>query len=126
MPHVVTEPCFNCKYTDCVVVCPCDCFHEGQSMLFIDPDPDLILTSNKSFAHASKIIPINLAIRTCRNVKYGAVLVPGMLAFHGMDLKKAKFSFKSFPDRKFPLLAKSACHQTESPGPTSGIETSSS
>lgn len=38
MPHVVTEPCFNCKYTDCVVVCPCDCFHEGQTMLFIDPD----------------------------------------------------------------------------------------
>jgi ferredoxin len=39
MPHVVTEPCFNCKYTDCVVVCPCDCFHEGETMLFIDPDP---------------------------------------------------------------------------------------
>lgn len=38
MPHVVTEPCFNCKYTDCVVVCPCDCFHEGETMLFIDPD----------------------------------------------------------------------------------------
>lgn len=39
MTHVVTEPCFNCKYTDCVVVCPCDCFHEGETMLFIDPDP---------------------------------------------------------------------------------------
>lgn len=39
MAYVVTEPCFNCKYTDCVVVCPCDCFHEGQTMLFIDPDP---------------------------------------------------------------------------------------
>lgn len=38
MTHVVAEPCFNCKYTDCVVVCPCDCFHEGESMLFIDPD----------------------------------------------------------------------------------------
>ncbi len=39
MAMVVTEPCFGCKYTDCVVVCPCDCFHEGESMLFIDPDP---------------------------------------------------------------------------------------
>ncbi len=37
MAYVVTEPCFNCKYTDCVVVCPCDCFHEGESMLFINP-----------------------------------------------------------------------------------------
>ena len=39
MPHVVTEPCFNCKYTECVTVCPCDCFHEGENMLFIDPEP---------------------------------------------------------------------------------------
>jgi ferredoxin len=38
MAYVVTEPCFGCKYTDCVVVCPCDCFHEGEQMLFIDPD----------------------------------------------------------------------------------------
>ena len=38
MTHVVTEPCFNCKYTDCVVVCPCDCFYEGETMLFIDPE----------------------------------------------------------------------------------------
>ncbi|MDG2359099.1 MAG: 4Fe-4S dicluster domain-containing protein [Planctomycetaceae bacterium] len=35
---VVTEPCFGCKYTDCVVVCPAECFHEGQSMVFIDPE----------------------------------------------------------------------------------------
>jgi ferredoxin len=38
MAFVVTEPCFGCKYTDCVVVCPSDCFHEGDQMLFIDPD----------------------------------------------------------------------------------------
>jgi ferredoxin len=38
MAFVVTEPCFGCKYTDCVVVCPADCFYEGQSMLFIHPD----------------------------------------------------------------------------------------
>jgi ferredoxin len=35
---VVTEPCVGCKYTDCVVVCPCDCFHEGEQMLYIDPE----------------------------------------------------------------------------------------
>lgn len=38
MAFVVTEPCFNCKYTDCVVVCPSDCFREGEQMLFIDPE----------------------------------------------------------------------------------------
>lgn len=38
MAHVVCEPCRDCKYTDCVVVCPCDCFYEGESMLFIDPE----------------------------------------------------------------------------------------
>ena len=38
MAHVVTAPCFGCKYTDCVVVCPCDCFYEGEKMLYIDPD----------------------------------------------------------------------------------------
>jgi ferredoxin len=38
MAFVVTEPCFACKYTDCVVVCPSDCFREGEQMLFIDPE----------------------------------------------------------------------------------------
>jgi ferredoxin len=38
MTFVVTEACIKCKYTDCVEVCPVDCFHEGQNMLVIDPD----------------------------------------------------------------------------------------
>jgi ferredoxin len=38
MAYVVTQPCFGCKYTDCVVVCPCDSFREGEKMLYIDPD----------------------------------------------------------------------------------------
>src|SRR5262245_58924471 len=38
MAHVVCEPCVNCKYTDCVTVCPMDCFYEGQNMLVIHPD----------------------------------------------------------------------------------------
>jgi ferredoxin len=38
MAMVVTQPCFGCKYTDCVVVCPCEAFHEGESMLYIHPD----------------------------------------------------------------------------------------
>ena len=38
MTYVVTESCIKCKYTDCVDVCPVDCFKEGPNMLVIDPD----------------------------------------------------------------------------------------
>jgi len=38
MTYVVTENCIQCKYTDCVDVCPVDCFHEGPNFLVIDPD----------------------------------------------------------------------------------------
>jgi ferredoxin len=38
MPYVVTEPCINCKYTDCVEVCPVDAFYEGPNFLAIHPD----------------------------------------------------------------------------------------
>jgi len=38
MAHVVTQPCVGCRYTDCVVVCPVECFYEGEKMLYIHPD----------------------------------------------------------------------------------------
>lgn len=38
MTHLVTENCIKCKYTDCVTVCPVDCFHEGPNFLVINPD----------------------------------------------------------------------------------------
>lgn len=38
MAYVVTEHCFGCKYTDCVVVCPVECFREGEQMVYIDPN----------------------------------------------------------------------------------------
>ena len=41
MTHVVAEPCFNCKYTDCVVVCPVEC---------IDPDPEIVETEDQLLA----------------------------------------------------------------------------
>ena len=37
MTYVVTESCIKCKYTDCVDVCPVDCFKEGANFLVIDP-----------------------------------------------------------------------------------------
>ena len=38
MTYVVTENCIRCKYTDCVDVCPVDCFREGENFLVIDPE----------------------------------------------------------------------------------------
>jgi ferredoxin len=38
MAYVVTDACIKCKYTDCVEVCPVDCFREGPNFLAIDPD----------------------------------------------------------------------------------------
>lgn len=38
MTYVVSENCIKCKYTDCVEVCPVDCFREGENFLVIDPD----------------------------------------------------------------------------------------
>ncbi len=38
MTYVVTENCIQCKYTDCVDVCPVDCFVEGPNFLAINPD----------------------------------------------------------------------------------------
>lgn len=38
MTYVVTENCIKCKFTDCVEVCPVDCFYEGENFLVIHPD----------------------------------------------------------------------------------------
>jgi Ferredoxin len=38
MTFVVTESCIKCKLTDCVEVCPVDCFYEGPNFLVINPE----------------------------------------------------------------------------------------
>jgi len=38
MTYIVTDACVKCKYTDCVEVCPVDCFYEGENFLAINPD----------------------------------------------------------------------------------------
>lgn len=38
MTFIVNDNCIRCKYTDCVEVCPVDCFYEGENMLIINPD----------------------------------------------------------------------------------------
>jgi ferredoxin len=38
MTYVVTDKCIKCKFTDCVEVCPVDCFYEGKNMIVINPE----------------------------------------------------------------------------------------
>ena len=56
MTHVVSENCIKCKYTDCVDVCPVDCFREGPNMLVIDPDEGIHSPVRLAECPASPII----------------------------------------------------------------------
>lgn len=54
MAFVITDNCIRCKFTDCVEVCPVDCFHEGPNFLVIDPEEciDCTLCEPECPAHA--------------------------------------------------------------------------
>jgi len=75
MTFVVTEACIKCKYTDCVEVCPVDCFHEGPNMLVINPDEcidctlcepecpvDAILSEDELSDDQQKFLQINIEL----------------------------------------------------------------
>ncbi|HHJ15010.1 MAG TPA: ferredoxin family protein [Gammaproteobacteria bacterium] len=57
MTFVVGENCIKCKYTDCVEVCPVDCFHEGPNFLVIDPDECIDCTLCEPECPAEAIFP---------------------------------------------------------------------
>ena len=38
MTYIVNENCIKCKFTDCVEVCPVDCFYLGENTIVIHPD----------------------------------------------------------------------------------------
>jgi len=89
MTHVVTESCIKCKYTDCVDVCPVDCFKEGPNMLVIDPD---------------ECIDCAVCIPECPvNAIYAEEdLPPGQEAFTALNAELAK-SWPTLTDKKDPL-----------------------
>jgi ferredoxin len=57
MTFVVIEQCIKCKYTDCVEVCPVDCFHEGPNFLVIDPDECIDCTLCEPECPVEAILP---------------------------------------------------------------------
>ena len=57
MTYVVTDNCILCKYTDCVDVCPVDCFHEGPNFLVIDPEECIDCTLCEPECPAEAIFP---------------------------------------------------------------------
>ncbi|MBS0456717.1 MAG: ferredoxin family protein [Proteobacteria bacterium] len=57
MTHVVTDNCILCKYTDCVEVCPVDCFHAGPNFLAIDPEECIDCTLCVAECPAQAIFP---------------------------------------------------------------------
>jgi len=57
MTYIVTGECVNCKYLDCIEVCPVDCFYEGKNMVVIDPDQCIDCGVCKPECPAKAIIP---------------------------------------------------------------------
>jgi ferredoxin len=57
MAYVVAEPCHDCKYTDCVVECPCECFYQDEHMLYIDPQTCIDCGACESVCPVQAIFP---------------------------------------------------------------------
>ena len=61
MTFIVGQACINCKHTDCVEVCPVDCFYEGENTLVIDPEEciDCGLCEPESVSYTHLTLPTN-------------------------------------------------------------------
>ena len=59
MAFVVTDNCIKCKFTDCVDVCPVDCFHVGPNFMVIDPDECIDCTLCEPECPANAIFAID-------------------------------------------------------------------
>ncbi|PIM95197.1 Ferredoxin II [Candidatus Hodgkinia cicadicola] len=76
MPYVVTDNCIQCKYTDCVEVCPVDCLYEGKNFLVINPNECVDCGICESECSAGTIKPsdeINLEQWIEINTKYSKI-----------------------------------------------------
>lgn len=58
MPYVVTSNCYNCRFTDCVEVCPVDCFWADAEMLYIHPEDCIDCGACEPACPVSAIYPL--------------------------------------------------------------------
>jgi len=103
MPYVVTENCIRCKLTDCVEVCPVNCFYEGANMLVIHPDEcidcgvcesecpeDAIIPG--SDINAPRWLPLNTEFsRKWPNIRERKKPPVDAKAFHGVEDKFERY-----------------------------------
>jgi ferredoxin len=86
MAFVVCEPCQDCKYTDCVAVCPCDCFYQDEVQLYIDPVDCIDCGACVPECPVEAIFPdTNVPAPWARFIQLNAERVPG-LKMHGGNL----------------------------------------
>jgi ferredoxin len=119
MTHVVTDNCVNCKYTDCVEVCPVDCFHEGPNFLVIDPGECIDCTLCVAECPVNAIfpemdVPAGQECFLAINAELGRewpVIASKIPAMEGADL------WDGIPD-KLPLLDRGDGHPQDAAAPT--------
>jgi len=109
MAFVVDDNCIKCKYTDCVEVCPVDCFREGENMLVIDPeeciDCSLCVPECPIDAiHAEDELPPEQAHMLAVNEEY-AKLWPGITSKRSAPPDAAEWEYKlaKYPEHFSPL-----------------------
>ena len=88
MTYVVTESCIKCKYTDCVEVCPVDCFYEGENMLVINPE---------------ECIDCGVCVPECPIEAISPDTVPGMEEWVEINARYAKI-WPNITLKKSPLM----------------------
>jgi hypothetical protein len=71
MPHVVTDNCHLCRFTDCVAVCPVECFHSDEERTYIDPDVCIDCGDRGEIKRLAVFMPPGSAKST-----YGSILFP--------------------------------------------------
>lgn len=112
MTHVVTENCIRCKYTDCVDVCPVDCFREGPNMLVIVPDEcidcgvcipecpaDAIFGEDDMPPGQHDFIKLNAELARAPGWR---PIVRTVLPFPGADIWNGKAGKRELLERKWP------------------------
>lgn len=82
MAYIVADPCVKCKYTDCVAVCPVDCFYEGKNSLVIHPDECIDCGACEPECPTTAIfeegdLPDKWKVYTSINAVYSGATAPG-------------------------------------------------